>query len=233
MNRLRRLVLGLALVGAAALAGCASGGVSSHGVSSHGVLSHGVSSHGADPSATASGLSDQTGSGPYHGIGLETALPRPSFTLQDPAGRTFDFSARTRGHPTLLFFGYTDCPDICPATMADISMALKKVPVALQRRTYVVFVSTDVKHDTGPVVSRWLAKFSVGGRARFVGLRGSQNQVDAAQAAAHVFLAEDGGRQHSAQVLLYGADDYARVSFAYNNTGEQDQIEHDLPLVAG
>jgi protein SCO1/2 len=56
--------------------------------------------------------------------------------------------------------------------------------------------------------------------------------VNAAQAGAHVFLASDDGLTHSAQVLLYGSDDYARDSFVYDDTGEAAQIAHDLPLVS-
>ncbi|MDQ6848930.1 MAG: SCO family protein [Actinomycetota bacterium] len=205
-------LLALSLVLFAALTGCSSAG---------------------GPSPSSSGLNDQTGAGPYQGVGLEPARPRPSFTLTDTSGARFPFGDRTGGHPTLLYFGYTRCPDICPATMADIALALKKLPMPIQRKTYVVFVSTDVKHDTGPVLGRWLKNFAAGQHAKFVGLRGTKAQIDAAQAAAHVFLAEDGGQTHSAQVLLYGSDDYARVSFVYDGTGEQAQIEHDLPLVAG
>ena len=117
--------------------------------------------------------------------------------------------------------------------MADIVGGAEEDAGALQRKTYVVFVSTDVKHDTGPVLTQWLHNFDAGTHAHFVGLRGTQAQVDAAQAAAHIFLAEDGGQTHSTQVLLYGPDDYARTSFIYNNNGEQEQIAHDLPLVAG
>ncbi len=117
--------------------------------------------------------------------------------------------------------------------MADISVALKKMPASLQRQTYVVFVSTDVKRDTGPVLTQWLHNFDTGTHAHFIGLHGSQAQVNAAQAAAHIFLAEDGGQTHSTTVLLYGTDDYARTSFVYNDNGEQEQIEHDLPIVAG
>jgi protein SCO1/2 len=189
-----------------------------------------TSSH-ADPKP--SGLNDQPGNSTYAGFALTPPRPRPSFTLTDNAGKPFSFGAATEGHPTLLFFGYTNCPDICPATMADISVALKKTPASLQRQTYVVFVSTDVKRDTGPVLTQWLHNFDVGTKAHFVGLRGTQAQVDAAQAAAHIFLAEDGGQTHSTTVLLYGTDDYARTSFVYNNNDEQEQIAHDLPLVAG
>jgi protein SCO1 len=189
-----------------------------------------TSSH-ADPKP--SDLNDQPNNATYAGFALDPPRPRPSFTLTDNSGKPFSFGTATEGRPTLLFFGYTNCPDICPATMADISVALKKTPASVQRQTYVVFVSTDVKRDTGPVLTQWLHNFDVGTKAHFVGLHGTQAQVNAAQAAAHIFLAEDGGQTHSTTVLLYGTDDYARTSFVYNNTNEQQQIEHDLPLVAG
>lgn len=200
-----------------------------------GLVLAGCSSSGsAGTSATASQLNDQTGGGKYEGFGLTPPQPRPSFTLTDTAGKSFAFGTATRGRPTLLFFGYTNCPDVCPTTMADAAVALTKVPAAVAAKTMVVFVSTDVKRDTGPVIAKWIANFSAiakNTKATFVGLRGTQQQVDAAQAAAHITLAEDGGQTHSAQLLLYGPDDYARVSFLQSTT-EQAAIEHDLPIVA-
>jgi protein SCO1/2 len=111
-------------------------------------------------------------------------------------------------------------------------VALKALPAALQRSTYVVFVSTDVRHDTAPIIAQWLANFSPGTKATWVGLHGTLGQVQAAEASAHIFLANDAGQNHSTQVLLYGPDNYARDSFVYNNNGESQQIEHDLPMVA-
>lgn len=191
------------------------------------------SSHSADPKSSRmpSALDSCGGGGTFQGVGLDPAQPRPSFTLSDTAGKTFSFATQTAGHPTLLYFGYTNCPDVCPATMADMSRALKGVPSAVQKRTYVVFVSTDVRHDTAAVLAKWLGKFDTGATATFVGLRGTQAQIDAAQTAAHITVAKDGGRTHSAQVLLFGADDYARVAYLQSTTEEQ-QIQHDLPLVA-
>jgi protein SCO1 len=176
-----------------------------------------------------SDLNDNVG-GKYAGLGLDTPQPRPSFTLTSDTGKPFSFS-QTAGHPTFLFFGYTNCPDVCPASMMDIHDALAKSPVSVQRATYVVFVSTDVKHDTGPVIKRWLENFSSGIHARLVGLRGTQAQIDAAQAASHIQLAEDGGQTHSALVLLFGKDDYARVEYP-QSTNESTLMAHDLPLVA-
>jgi protein SCO1/2 len=185
----------------------------------------------SSPHPKPSELLGQNQGGKYDGAGLTPPQPRPSFTLTYTTGTSFAFGTKTAGHPTFLYFGYTNCPDVCPATMADIGLALSKVSPAIARKTYVVFVTTDVKHDTAPVIKQWLANFSHASKATWVGLRGSQAQIDAAQAAAHITLATDAGQTHSARALLYGPDDYAHVTFLQSNT-EQQAIEHDLPIVA-
>ncbi|MGI8678754.1 MAG: SCO family protein [Jatrophihabitans sp.] len=191
----------------------------------------GCASSGGSAKNSASQLNGRPIGATYQGAGLTPAQPRPNFTLADTAGRSFAFGSTTAGHPTLLYFGYTHCPDVCPTTMIDTSIALKSLPAALQKKTYVVFVTTDVKGDSGPVLAKWLTNFTAGAQATFVGLTGTQAQIDAAQAGAHVTVAEDGGQTHSSELLLYGADNYARVAFLQSNT-LQEQISHDLPLVA-
>jgi protein SCO1 len=208
-----------ALVAVLAVAGLAVAGCSSSG------------GGGGSAPAQASGLNDNPGTGPYQGVGLVPPHPRPEFTLTDTAGKPYPFAAKTNGKATLLFFGYTRCPDICPTTMADIGVALRKLPAAQAKQVTVVFVSTDVKHDTGPIIAKWLSYFSPHTHATFVGLRGTQAQVDAAQASSHIMIAEDGGQTHSTQVLLFGPDNYARDSFIYSNNGESAQMEHDIPVV--
>jgi protein SCO1/2 len=189
------------------------------------------SSSGGGAKTSTSNLNDQiNSSGKFAGLGLEPAQPRPSFTLTDDTGKPFSFS-QTSGHPTFLFFGYTNCPDVCPASMMDIHDAVAKAPAPVQRDTYVVFISTDIKHDTGPVIKRWLENFSAGIQAHLIGLRGTQAQVDAAQAASRIQLAEDGGQTHSALVKLFGTDNYARVEYP-QSTNESTLMAHDLPLVA-
>jgi len=175
-------------------------------------------------------LNDNPKVGRYQGFGLVPPQPRPSFTLTDTDGKRFSFS-QTAGRPTLLYFGYTRCPDVCPTTMADVAQALQAVPAKIRQAAYVVFVTTDVKHDTGPVIAAWLRHFDPGLPRQFVGLTGSQAQIDAAQASAHVQLAEDDGQLHAADVVLYGADDYAHVKYLQSDN-ESDQISHDLQLVA-
>jgi len=199
----------LAVVAAVLLAGCASG----------------------KPSPKVSQLLDTAPGGTYQGVELSTPRPRPQFTLTDTNGKPFSFADRTAGHPTFLFFGYTRCPDVCPTTLADIMQALKDVPASVAAQTKVVFVTTDVKHDTGPVIAAWLHAFDKSLPEKFIGLRGTQNDIDAAQAAAGIQLAEDGGQTHSALALLYGPDDYAHVSYP-QNTNEERQMAQDLPSVA-
>lgn len=202
------------------------------GIAAGVLLVTGCSSGKAQPtaSATRGELNDHTDQ-TYSGLGLTPPQPRPQFTLTDEAGKAFKFGSVTAGKPTLLYFGYTNCPDVCPTTLADIATALRRVPANVRAATQVVFVTTDVKHDTAPVLKSYLSKFDVGLANKFIGLTGTQAGIDAAQAAAHVTLAQDGGQTHSAQVLLYGADDYARVAFLQSND-EAGQVVHDLPLVA-
>lgn len=193
------------------------------------VLVAGCASSGANQPTD---LNDQANTvGKYQGLGEDPPLPRPSFTLTDTSGAPYSFAEKTSGKPTLLYFGYTECPDVCPTTMADIGNAVRSLPSDVQQKVQVVFVTTDVKHDTAAVISSWLRHFDAGLPNQFVGLNGTQAQIDAAQASARVNLAEDDGKTHASTVRLYGTDDYNRVSYA-QNTDLQNQIAHDLKLSA-
>src|SRR4051794_17723570 len=83
----------------------------------------------------------------FRGAIVTPPLPKPSFVLADTSGRLFDFAAATKGHVTLLFFGYTYCPDQCPTHMAVLSAALKKLPARTAEQVKLVFVTTDPERD--------------------------------------------------------------------------------------
>jgi protein SCO1/2 len=166
------------------------------------------------------------------GVRPDAPFPRPSFTLTDTSGKPFDFAARTAGRPTILFFGYTECPDECPTAMADVASALRKVP-QLRDQVSVVFVSTDPARDTGSVTRRWLDRFD----ESFIGLTGSADQVAAAEKVSHIPLSSetpqaDGSYavNHSSLLLGYGADDKARV--VYPPGSKVSDIASDLRLLA-
>jgi protein SCO1/2 len=178
-----------------------------------------------EPPATVSGPAS-----PYSGLYLQQPYQKPSFTLTDTTGAPYDFAARTGAGPTLLFFGYTHCPDVCPTTMADVMVALRTVDPAVAQRTTVVFVTTDPARDTPPVLGAYLDQFDTDLPTQFVGLTGDQDQIDRAQLAAGVPLAQEMGQTHSALLLLYGTKGEAHVAFDAGNTGRD--IAHDLALVA-
>ncbi len=114
--------------------------------------------------------------------------------------------------------------------MADVAAALRGAAEPIRRDALVVFVTTDPARDTGPVLAAWLRRFDSDLPSRFVGLTGSQSQLVAAQVAARVPVAEDDGQTHSAELLLFGTDDYARV--VYLDGSSPQDIQHDLPAVA-
>ena len=182
--------------------------------------------HSASAPASVEGAQDT-----YAGLDLAEPYRRPSFTLTDTSGAPYDFTAATAGKPTLLFFGYTNCPDVCPTTMADIAVALRGLDAALVRQLQVVFVTTDPTRDTPAVLGEWLDRFDADLPTPFIGLTGDQATIDQAQLSTGVPLAEDGGKMHSSLLLLYGSDDEAHVAFDAGNTSRD--IATDLRRVTG
>jgi protein SCO1/2 len=144
-------------------------------------------------------------------------LVKPEFTLTDQNGSTFDFQRDSDGKVTLLYFGYTHCPDICPENMALLAFALKQMPAGVRSHIAVVFVTTDPARDTPAVLASWLSNFHEG----FTGLTGDKAQVDLAQAQARVSLASaelaaPGSNyyvDHAAQIIAYTPDNLAHILF--------------------
>lgn len=158
----------------------------------------------------------------WHGR-LQDPTPRPDFTLTDTEGQPFDFAAETEGQLTLLFFGYTNCPDICPGHMG-ILQGVKDTPGTPDPK--VVFVTTDPERDTPERLREWLDGFD----EDFVGLTGTPEQIAAAEAAAQVagsVRTSDGEVGHAAQIVAYTPDDLAHVVYPFG-TRREDWIA-DLP----
>jgi protein SCO1/2 len=200
-----------------------------------GLLLGACSSADADEAAPSSGHDHSGGAtveGPddrFAGIDLPDPFQRPSFTLTDTSGAEYDFAEQTAGRPTLLFFGYTSCPDICPTTMLDVGLALGRLDPEVAEQVQMVFVTTDPTTDTPDVLRQYLDRFDADLPVSFVGLTGDQGAIDRAQLAAGVPLAEEQGRLHSTLLLLYGADDEAHVAFDAGNTAKD--IAADLRTV--
>lgn len=95
----------------------------------------------------------------YVGTVLDPPPPRPALRLPDTGGKVFDLRGRPAGEVTVLFFGYTNCDDICPTTMADLATARRALPAVNRRYVTVVFVTEDPARDTPAVLRAWLDRF--------------------------------------------------------------------------
>ena len=168
----------------------------------------------------------------YRGGLVTPPLAKPGFVLTDTSGAPFDFKHRTEGYVTLLFFGYTNCPDQCPMHMATLGAALKKVPPGIADQVKLVFVTTDPARDTPAVMRRWLDLFD----RHFIGLTGTERVIAAVERAAGVPLAAKTGPangnygvSHANFVLAYSKDNLAHV--IYPGGVSKDDWVHDLPLL--
>jgi protein SCO1/2 len=168
----------------------------------------------------------------YRGGVVTPPLPKPRFVLTDTSGTAFDFRQRTDGYVTLLFFGYTNCPDECPAHMANLGAAMKNLPAGTADEVKLVFVTTDPARDSPAVVRRWLDSFD----RHFIGLTGTERAIEAVERAAGVPLAAktrpangNYGVAHANFVLAYSKDNFAHV--IYPGGVSKDDWVHDLPLL--
>jgi protein SCO1/2 len=110
---------------------------------------------------------------PPPGRMFEDPLPAAPIVLARQGGGTFDLSAE-KGRVVVLYFGYTHCPDVCPATLGDWARARR----ALGRRASevrFVFISVDPERDTPELAASYAKQFD----STFVGLSGSVEEIEA------------------------------------------------------
>jgi protein SCO1/2 len=174
----------------------------------------------------------QADTGSYRGGIVTPPLPKPRFILTDTSGAAFDFSQRTEGYVTLLFFGYTNCPDQCPMHMSNLGAALKNVPAPIADQIKLVFVTTDPARDSPPVLRRWLDLFD----RHSIGLTGTERAIELVERAAGVPVATKTGPAngnygvaHANFVLAYSKDNLAHVIYP-GGVSKEDWV-HDLPLL--
>ncbi len=135
------------------------------------------------------------------------------FALTAQDGRTVtekDFA----GRPTLVFFGYTHCPDVCPTTLFEVSEVLNAL--GPQAKTNAIFITVDPERDTPSVLKDYLASFD----PRVVGLSGDRAAVDAAIRAYRVYAkkipGQNGEYTYDHTALVYLMDKGGRFVGAFN-----------------
>ena len=114
---------------------------------------------------------------PLHAIDVGWQHPQADFHLSDAAGKQRSL-ADFRGKVTVMFFGYTHCPEVCPTEMADLAQAVRQLgPDA--KNVQVIFITLDPERDTPQVLGKFVPYFD----PSFIGLYGdAQATAQAAQA---------------------------------------------------
>jgi protein SCO1/2 len=162
-----------------------------------------------------------------------TWLPQPrrieAFQLTDVAGQPFTLAA-LQGHPTLLYFGFTHCPDVCPTTLAALAQVQKAAPLTAAQ---VVFVSIDPERDSAALLKAYIGAFD----PHFVGLRGPPDALApllhslSAIAVRQDLPGGDYTMDHSA--ILYLLDTRARLVAVFSPPFSVAGLTADLRRVGG
>lgn len=140
-----------------------------------------------------------------------TWLPQPralaQFSLTDQSGQPFTLES-LKGHPTLVFFGFTHCPDVCPTTLAKLSQVVKAANVPGLK---VLLISADPARDTPEQLERYVHAFN----PEFIGATGSVDEIErvAREFGVAIVKVEMPGGQYTV--------DHSAVVFLLNKLGER------------
>lgn len=151
----------------------------------------------------------------FHGAAMDPPYEVPEVTLEDTAGRTVSLSD-VMSPVTVVFFGYTNCPDVCSMQMADAASAMRRMDETARADVSVVFITTDPQRDDAAALTKYLDRFDE--FDSFVGLTGEMDQITEAAEALGVALTgttdlPDGGYEvgHGSQLIGFGRDGTGQV----------------------
>lgn len=167
------------------------------------------------------------GAASYNGYVQRPALTKPDVVWQRADGTPFDVRRETAGRVTLLFFGYTHCPDICPMQLANIAAAFQRMGADTAAKVQVLFVTVDPKRDTGEVLTKWVHAID----PRFTALRGDMTSINAEIARFGLTPPTDAPQSasvfsHASSVIAFARDDSAH--FTYPSNVGPEAWAHDL-----
>ena len=155
-------------------------------------------------------LPDSSPGDGYFGAVLDQPYTAPDVTLTATTEPAYNLRSSTTKPLTLVFFGYTKCPDVCAAVMSSLTSALTRLDDAQRDQVQVVFVTTDPKRDTAGVLQEWLGAFD----PTFIGLTGPLPEIVEAGKALHVYVSDgmplaSGGYDvsHGSEVIAIDAHD--------------------------
>ncbi|MYW63920.1 SCO family protein [Streptomyces sp. SID8379] len=164
---------------------------------------------------------------------LDTPFKKPDLVLTDTHGKKFDLRERTKDKPTLIYFGYTHCPDVCPLTMSNLAVAKKALPRSEQDKLQVVFVTTDPDRDTPAVLGKWLNAQD----PDFIGLTGDFATIQGAARTIGISIEPTQKDKNGKLVSMHGTQVIAfspKTNGGYVLYGEDatvDDYTKDLPKI--
>jgi protein SCO1/2 len=149
------------------------------------------------------------------------------FSLTDHNGKPRTL-ADFKGKVVVLFFGYTQCPDVCPTTMAEMAAVMKELGPAADE-VQVLFVTLDPERDTQQLLASYVPAFD----KRFLGLRGTPEQTAATAKEFKVFVAKVPGKEPGSYTVDHTAGSYVfdkegRVRLFLRHGQGPAPIVHDL-----
>lgn len=144
-------------------------------------------------------------------------MPELEFALIGPDGETVEASS-LQGKPLLLFFGFTNCPDVCPTTLARLAVLMKKLGSQADD-IQVVFVSVDPDRDTSEVMKRYTASFG----PWLLGLTGPEQDLTRLREAYGVYAAMESSDSKGTYNVMHSA-----VIFAFDANGQARLLISDL-----
>ncbi|MGO1974431.1 MAG: SCO family protein [Propionibacteriaceae bacterium] len=171
-------------------------------------------------------------SGGFRGAYLDDPYTMPEMTLTDTGGNDFNLRTTPSKPVTLVFFGYTNCPDVCLSVLADVATALNRMEPAQSDQIQLVFITTDPARDDEATIRSYLDRFD----PSFVGLTGSIEGIK--QVAGQVGVDIEGMKKlpsggyevgHSAQVVGFGSEQQA--SIVWTPSTPIGDLMHDFALL--
>lgn len=163
----------------------------------------------------------------FHGIDITGANYANELALPDPEGRVRTL-AEFKGRVLVVFFGFTQCPDVCPTTLGELAAA-KRALGADGERVQGIFVTVDPARDTPEVMRAYVAAFD----PSFVGLRGTEEQTRATAKAFKIYYNKVEGRtpdsysiDHTAGAYVFDAQ--GRVRLFTRHGGGTEALVSDL-----
>ncbi len=166
---------------------------------------------------------DDTEPGELHGTQLDPPFTVAEDALVDTDGEAYSLADSTDKRLTLVFFGYTNCPDVCGVVMGNLASAMTRLDDGDRDQVDVVFVTTDPERDTAEVLRRYLDRFDTS----FVGVTGPLDEIAAVGKSIAVGMGEklpSGGYEvdaHSTQVTGIDSDDEAPIYWDQNTSSAQ------------